>query len=54
MSKRPYCACRGASGVKKLTYRSRRRAVTTALRRGWEPHVYRCPTGTGWHLTRGH
>ena len=47
------CACVGKSGRTKLLYKSRRRAVTVALRRGWSPSTYRCPTCDGWHLTHG-
>lgn len=45
------CRCCGHSGERKTLYRTRRGAVTVALRRGWIPTTYRCPTSTGWHLT---
>jgi hypothetical protein len=47
------CHCTGHTGKTKTAYRTRRRAVTIALRRGWRPVTYRCPTGAGWHLTHG-
>lgn len=47
------CRCRGRSGKRKTLYRSARAAVTVALRRGWSPATYHCPTGSGFHLTHG-
>jgi hypothetical protein len=45
------CHCTGRSGVKKRLYKTRQAAVTMAIRRGWPPHTYRCPTANGYHLT---
>lgn len=47
------CRCTGRSGAPKTLFRSRRRAVTIALRRGWNPATYHCPNSNGWHLTHG-
>lgn len=35
----------------KTLYRTRSRAVTVALRRGWKPRTYPCSTARGFDLT---
>ena len=47
------CKCRGRSGERKMLYAFRDKAVSAALRRGWPPTTYRCPSGRGFHLTHG-
>lgn len=53
MSGRTPCLCTGRSGARKRLFRNRRAAVTEALRRGWAPSTYPCPSGRGVHLTHG-
>lgn len=47
------CSCTGKSGQHKARFLSRQGAVDEALRRGWAPQTYACPTGSGYHLTHG-
>lgn len=47
------CKCVGSSGEKKTKFSSRQAAVTSAIRRGWAPTVYRCPDSKNWHITHG-
>lgn len=49
--RRPRCGCTGSAGAPKTSYASREDAHLAALRRGWVPFPYPCPSGTGWHLT---
>lgn len=51
MTSEPRCRCRGRSGARKTAYRNKRQAVTVAIRRGWTPTTYHCPTSQAIHLT---
>lgn len=49
------CSCHGKDGKKKNLYTSESEANIVANERrratGITMHVYRCPKGSGWHIT---
>lgn len=48
------CNCKGRSGKRKRSYRSKTDAVNEAIRSGRVSRSYMCPTEKGkWHLSHG-